>query len=81
MTAHRNARDAERQLLREGGKRAFGVIAAGRAVGNYADGMSAHGLLEREIEDMTKQPSDRSAEYVKDAKRRHRLLAAQNQRS
>jgi hypothetical protein len=72
MAAHRHAREPERQRRRELAQHRFGARAAGVAVGDQPDAVSARDLLFGEIEHMAEQSADRSAEHVEDIQGIHR---------
>jgi len=60
----------------------LGALATGQAVGDDSDVMAAVDLAIGEVENVTKDSTDRSAYRVQDAKRRTRiLLHDQNRRS
>jgi hypothetical protein len=63
-----NAMHAELEAGRYFRQRLLGALAAGEAVGDNADVMAAVGLAVGEVQDMTKDATDRGARRVQDAK-------------
>ena len=65
----RQAVDAELQAWRDLGQRGIGAFAAGEAVGENADLMTAIGLAIGNVDDVTENATDRRAHGVQDAER------------
>ena len=61
--------NAELEARGDFGERLIGAFAAGQAVGDDADVMTAVGLAVGQIQDMTKDPAYRGARRVQDTKR------------
>ena len=80
LALHGKPRDAELHLRRDGRERGLGAGAAGRAVADDADVMTARGLAARDIEDMPENAADRSAGDMHDLER-FEIGHGQNQRS
>ncbi len=66
LALHGKPRDAELHLRRDSRERGLGAGAAGRAVADDADVMTARGLAARDIEDVPENAADRSTGDVHD---------------
>ena len=64
LPAHRDTREAEREVGRQFREHRFGARAAGRRIGDQPDAVSARGLSAREIDHVAEQAADRGAQHV-----------------
>lgn len=82
LAADGEAVDPEFELRADFLECGIGALATGEAVGENSDVMSALGLSNRKIEDVTEDTTDRRADRVQDAKgRTGSLRHRQNHRS
>jgi hypothetical protein len=66
MPAHRHPSDAESEHGRKLGQGRLGPRPAGRRIGHDADPVAGRGLSAHHVDDVAKQPADRSAKHVED---------------
>ena len=71
VAAHGNSAQPKGQFRRKLGERCLGAGCAGRRIGDDADPVSAGGLPARQIDHVTKQPSHRGAQHMKNVQGPH----------
>jgi hypothetical protein len=71
MAAHWKAAKTERKRWLDIFQRFVGARAAGKAVGNHADPVSARDLLVREVEYMAEQAANRRSKHMQNIERSH----------